>query len=50
MIIGKTIVTSSINKEFKKNNAKSLFNLSSLEYFESVDKNSIDAEIIKFRI
>ena len=44
----KDLVTSAINKDLKKNNNKLLFNLSSLEYFESIDKNSIDAEIINF--
>ena len=44
----KVHVTSSINKSLKKNNAKSLFNLSSLEYFESVDKNLVNAEVVNF--
>ena len=41
-------VTSRLNNDLLKNKTKFLFNLSSQEYFESIDKNNLNAKIINF--
>ncbi len=41
-------ITSRLNNDLLKNKTKFLFNLSSQEYFESIDKNNLNAKIINF--
>ncbi len=41
-------ITQLLNDDIKRNNSKFLFNLSSIEYFESIDKNKINAKLINF--
>ena len=41
-------ITSCLNNDLFKSKSKFLFNLSSQEYFESVDKNNLNADIINF--
>jgi len=42
----KKAITDSLNEEIKQNNHKYLLNLASNEYFKSIDKKSLKAEII----
>ncbi len=41
-------ITSRLNNDLSKFKTKYLFNLSSQEYFESIDKNALNAKIINF--
>ena len=41
-------ITQLLNDDIKRDNSKFLFNLSSVEYFESIDKNRINAKLINF--
>ena len=41
-------ITSCLNNDLFKSKSKFLFNLSSQEYFESIDKNNLNADIINF--
>ena len=41
-------ITSRLNNDLSKTKTKFLFNLSSQEYFESIDKKSLNAKIINF--
>ncbi|MAI28991.1 MAG: hypothetical protein CMP38_02160 [Rickettsiales bacterium] len=41
-------ITSCLNNDLSKNKTKFLFNLSSQEYFESIDKNNLNAKVVSF--
>ena len=47
-IFGKKNITKSINEDLIKNKSKYLFNLSSNEYFESINKKKVKSKIINF--